>query len=204
MQRVSVVVRLFLKKWITFSLPQKEKFTMYLTFDDSPDPDSTPKILNLLDKYKAKASFFVTGENATKFPHLIEMINNEEHAIHLHSFYHKLFVIRKLKSLKEDLRRCKNLINSQIYRPPYGKLSPCQIYWLKKNGYRIILWSVNTLDYSEKHRSKERVVKSLDRLKNGDIILLHDKHITISRTTEILEILLEHFSKRNVNFDKIV
>lgn len=157
----------------------RDKAAVALTFDDGPDPRSTPLLLDLLDRHQAKATFFVTGSNTDRYPHLIREILARGHAIGNHSYSHDNFVMCKsrrtllheIDATQQSLRRFG--IVPLAFRPPVGITSPRLTGILDKTGLFVINFSRRAGDLGNrrvKHLS-ERILKHLHW---GDIIMLHD------------------------------
>ncbi|MFD1175720.1 polysaccharide deacetylase family protein [Paenibacillus puldeungensis] len=149
-----------------------------LTFDDVPDPRFTPQILEALRKEGVKATFFIVGSRAKKFPTLVKRIHSEGHLIGNHSFSHPAFKKRSLKQFQNEILRTEKVIQRtvgyrpKLIRPPYGEIKEEQVKWLKKNGYMIVNWDVDSLDW--KGLSKEKVKRNvLSSVGPGSIVLHH-------------------------------
>ena len=147
-----------------------------LTFDDGPDPESTPKVLALLEQYQARGTFFVVGQAAASCPELIQRIAAGGHAIGIHSWDHRAFP--KLSSLerRRQIRQCERALPphpARLFRPPYGEqtvLSRLEAFMM---GYEVAGWSLNSGDW---HEARPAVMCQylLDMLEPGAIVLLHD------------------------------
>jgi peptidoglycan/xylan/chitin deacetylase (PgdA/CDA1 family) len=152
--------------------------TLALTFDDGPDPVTTPKILQLLRQKKAKATFFVTGHQVAKYPHLAKQIVNEGHLIGNHTWSHRRFGQLNALQIRHELKQTNRLIESVTgtstgwFRPPYGEINSAQKRWLKRSGYHTVMWNVDTRDWSG--ISADRICNIVRRqAKPGGIILMH-------------------------------
>jgi peptidoglycan/xylan/chitin deacetylase (PgdA/CDA1 family) len=174
-----------------------------LTFDDGPHPVHTPQLLQVLEQYQIKATFFWLGVNVEKFPEIAREVYRRGHAIGLHGYQHISFPTLNAIQLKESLEKtqeaitkaCKingNLIKN--VRPPNGLVMPETINLLKQWDYRIIMWSVVPEDWVKPGVSlvKNRV---LQQTRNGSIIVLHDGYHggedVASSVAEILPKLIE-------------
>jgi len=175
---------------------------IYLTFDDGPTPGVTNLILDLLKKFNAKATFFCIGKNVVRFPQLYRRILEEGHQVGNHGFSHLNGWKTSSKVYVHDVMRCAEEIDSNLFRPPYGKISSSQIKILKKQ-FEIIMWSVLSMDYS-KNISKERSLSiTLKKLKKGDIITLHDSLKAKESMLYVLENLLLYLEQRKWKSEKI-
>jgi len=155
------------------------------TFDDGPDPRYTPELLELLKENNMKATFFVLGSKAEKYPELIRRIYDEGHQIGIHNYTHKSNWIMTPKKVKRmQVERTADIVEQIIgerptyYRPPWGILNIGDFITLRKD-YRIILWSVMPRDWNQKvgvDKLKSRLIRNI---KPGSIILLHDSGDTL-------------------------
>ncbi|MGZ7441579.1 polysaccharide deacetylase family protein [Paenibacillus sp. TH7-28] len=149
-----------------------------LTFDDGPDPRFTPRVLDVLQKQGVKATFFVVGNRAKKFPALVKRIHHEGHLIGNHSFGHPNFGKRSLKQFQAEILRTDKIIQQtvgyrpKLIRPPYGEIREPQIQWVKKNGYTIVNWNVDSLDWKGLDKSKVEA-NVLGAAGPGSIVLFH-------------------------------
>lgn len=149
-----------------------------LTFDDGPDPEHTPQLLDLLGTYQIKATFFVLGSMAEKYPELILRMHLEGHLIGIHNYVHwanALMTPKKVrKQLRDSVKAIENIIGVKPihYRPPWGIINIFDLFLLKK--FHLILWSLMVGDWRSRG-GKERIRKKLfSKISNKDIILLHD------------------------------
>lgn len=152
--------------------------TIALTFDDGPDFNYTPKILDVLKKYNVKATFFVVGTQIQKYPATFRRMIQEGHEIGSHGFQHLKITELTDAQIRDILNKNNNLIMKQTgtrtvtYRPPYGALDPHSIESIGKYGYKIVLWTIDSLDW--RGLKKEQVIANvLPKLKEGYIILQH-------------------------------
>jgi peptidoglycan/xylan/chitin deacetylase (PgdA/CDA1 family) len=153
-------------------LPQQEK-TVYLTFDDGPIPEVTPFVLDLLDKYGIKATFFCVGENVFRNPDVYERIIKEGHQVGNHTYNHLQGFKCPSDYYIENVEKAAQYIKSPFFRPPHGQFRFSQISKLKKD-YKIILWDVITRDYN-RSLSGESVLNIVKKYaRNGSIIVFHD------------------------------
>lgn len=156
----------------TWRLPGKEK-CIYLTFDDGPIPGITPWVLDVLEKYNVKATFFCVGDNVNKYPEVYRMILERGHRVGNHTFNHIQGIRYWTRNYISNVEKASGVISSNLFRPPHGHMRRPQVFRLRKK-YRIIMWDVVTRDYSP-HMSPNgvfNVVKNYTR--NGSIIVFHD------------------------------
>lgn len=172
-----------------------------LTFDDGPDPETTPMILDLLKKENLKATFFVIGMKAVKNPELLDRMILEGHTVGNHSFsHHKAIAFFSHGKLEEDLSKCSRVIreitghNPVFFRPPFGVTNPKFGRIVNRLGMKSIGWTVRSFD-TIKTDSKVLAAKICRKTKPGSILLFHD---TRKVTVEALPEMLAHFKKNNL------
>lgn len=178
-----------------------------LTFDDGPDEDSTPRVLDLLKRYDVRATFFVVGEQARQNPELIHRMVAEGHTVANHSYYHlPQSTLWSSQRYTEELFRCNDVVarltglRMRLYRPPFGVTNPPIARAVKNLGLIPVGWSVRSLDTVTK--DTDRVVDRVMRgLRGGDVILLHDR---LENSEELLEKLLtalrtQHYTTATVD-----
>lgn len=146
---------------------------VYLTFDDGPIPEVTPWVLDVLDKYQIKATFFMVGDNVRKHPDEYKMVVERGHRIGNHTFNH-------LKGFEEGSERyIANIdkadcdLSTDLFRPPHGIMRMKQYRMLSKR-YRIIMWDLVTRDYNSKLNGEQVLRKVRKYARNGSIITFHD------------------------------
>jgi peptidoglycan/xylan/chitin deacetylase (PgdA/CDA1 family) len=176
--------------------------TLYLSFDDGPNIKVTTKVLDLLEKYNAKASFFCKGSNAILYPEIFQKIVDDGHTIGNHSFLHlNAFKVSNRKWLIDVLRKSP-VSDSVFFRPPYGRIFPWQCRRLKRE-YKIVLWDVLTHDYKQDYSVKKIKNIILNKVRDGSIIVFHDTTMAAPRMFPALEFTLEYFTKLGYKFDRI-
>jgi len=179
-----------------------DKSAISLTFDDGPHPEFTSKVLDLLKSDNAKASFFLIGKNAEKYPELVKQIIAEGHVIGSHSYVHtnNYGFLSRNKVTKDIMKSQKVLFDitkkrAQFFRPPFGVTNPNIARAVKNLSLKTFGWSVRSYDTVAKN--SEGVIKKITtNLIKGDIILLHD---TSELSVEILEKLLKYLKTKNMN-----
>ena len=172
---------------------------VYLTFDDGPIPEITPWVLDLLDKYDIKATFFCVGDNVRKHPDIYQMVQDRGHVVGNHTFHHLQGLKVEKKTYVKDVEDAAKLIRSKLFRPPHGHMRLPQFYALRKK-YKIIMWDVVTRDYSRLMSADEvfEVVKKYTR--NGSIIVFHDSLKSGNRMKESLPRSLDWLIKQGYSF----
>lgn len=183
-----------------------------LTFDDGPDPRYTPQVLDLLKKNNVKATFFVLGEKAKENPQLIKRMVDEGHTIGLHANKHIGAPVRTYKAMKDDFFSSISVLRSMgvtvhLYRPPWGLVNIASSKFIHQYDFEPVLWSIHASDWSryvdEKHI--ERILTQ--KVKPGDIILLHDGRGAKNapqRTIHALESALPLMREKGYHFVKPV
>ena len=185
-----------------WSYPDSGK-KIYLTFDDGPTPHITDWVLQELKKYSAKATFFVVGENAEKYPRIIKQIKAEGHAIGNHTYRHLNGWQTRTNIYLKDILHCDEIVPSRLFRPPYGRITRSQTRIMMKR-YRVIMWDVLSGDF-DSDISKEKCLKNvLDNTVPGSIIVFHDSVKAADRMQFALTGVLDHFVHKGFSFQKLV
>ena len=175
---------------------------IFLTFDDGPHPEITPKVLNILAQFKAKASFFCVGENINKYPDIFRQIKAEGHSPGNHSYNHLNGWKTKNSDYFENIEKCGKLTDSSFFRPPYGKLKPSQIAFLKKK-YRIVMWSALSYDFDKSVKPEQCLRTAIKNTRRGTIMVFHDSEKAAKNMLYALPRYLEHFSNLGYLFKKL-
>ncbi len=209
---VPCILRKFLPDDITWSFRAGKSFdqdretttgkSIYITFDDGPIPEVTPLVLDILTEYEAKATFFCVGNNVSKYPDVFRRIVNDGHSVGNHTFSHLNGFKSDTGEYLEDIEKCNSLINSNLFRPPHGRMKITQ-YKAVKDKYRIIMWSVLTGDYNKKLSKEEVLNNALKYTKEGSIIVFHDSLKAAESMLYALPAMLKHFSQRGYQFKAI-
>lgn len=183
------------------SINKGKKKAISLTFDDGPDPDTTPRILEVLREKNVKAAFFVIGKKAAKYPDLLRQIESEGHIIGNHTYSHSYFLgFFPGTKLKHDIEKCSEAILAAIgkspmfFRPPFGVTNPIYAKVLKELRLHSIGWSLRSLD--TRASNKYQIInKIIARLKTRDIVLLHDN---LRVTADSVEDVIEHCLQKGI------
>ncbi len=187
-----------------WQIPTESK-TLYLTFDDGPHPEITSFVLAELKKYNARATFFCIGNNVEKHFETYKEMISEGHRPGNHTFDHLNGWKIKDGEYVKNIEKAANIIDSHLFRPPYGRITRFQIKALTGDRFKfkIIMWSVLSGDFDE-NLSEERcylnVVKNAD---SGSIIVFHDSVKAFPRLRFALPRVLEHFSKKGFEFKEL-
>ena len=176
-----------------------EQKKIWITFDDGPDEKATPFLVNLLGKFNIKATFFIIGSQAKKHPELVKLIINNGHKIGNHSFSHLSGYSTKNNKYLQDVEQAKKHIDSDIFRPPYGKITPSQIKSLKKD-FKIIMWDIMSWDFKENISSNKIFRNVMDNVESGSIILFHNNLKSYKNLKKSLETILEKLKEQEYQF----
>lgn len=166
---------------------------VYLTFDDGPTPLVTSWVLKQLSKAGAKGTFFCLGRNVDKHPEIYRMILSGGHSVGNHSYSHLKGFRSSVRRYMDDIQLASDMIDSKLFRPPYGRIFPGQVKAVLEQ-YDIIMWDVLSIDYNS-GLSGERVLQNVTRnVKPGSIIVFHDSekaadnlYYALPRTLEFLK-----------------
>ena len=180
-----------------------ESNDIYITFDDGPTPDVTDQVLDELKKFDAKATFFVVGENAKKYPKLLKRIEAEGHVLGNHTNNHIKGWKTKTKNYLNNVEKASKIIDSNLFRPPYGQLKPKQGKKLIEEGYNIIMWNVLSLDWDNAISKEACLNNVISKTAKGSIIVFHDSIKASKNMLFALPKALEYFSKLGYNFKAI-
>jgi len=192
------IITEFSKKSLTWKI-KSEPNKLFITFDDGPIPEITPDVLDILSRYQAKATFFMVGENAARYPDLAERIIEDGHSIGNHTFNHLNGTKVSNQAYYKNIDKAAEVIDSKLFRPPYGRIRPRQILELKKS-YQIVLWSVLSGDFDKNTGPEKCLNNVLKHAKSGSIIVFHDSLKAKENMLYALEGTLAHFSKKGFEF----
>lgn len=153
----------------------KDEPVVYLSFDDGPHPDVTPFVLDELRKWDAKASFFCIGENVTRYPDTFARIKAEGHQLGNHTFNHLNGWKTDDDSYLHNIQQAKDVIPSNLFRPPYGRIRFSQLKRLEKEtDLKVIMWSLLSGDFDPNISPEQCTRNVVDHLQQGDVIVFHD------------------------------
>ena len=175
---------------------------VYLTFDDGPVPEVTPWVLDTLDRYGIKATFFLVGDNVARNPGLFEEIKRRGHSWGNHTMHHLQGRLVSTYRYMHDISEANSLIGSPLFRPPHGLIRWKQARAIKDH-YNIILYDLVTRDYSRK-LTPERVFNNVRRYaRNGSIIVFHDSLKAEKNMKAALPRAIEYLLARGYEFEAI-
>lgn len=147
-----------------------------LTFDDGPDPDETPRVLDVLAAHGAHATFFMVGRRAEAHPELVARAAAEGHTVANHSWDHASFVRLDREARREQLRRTAAALGPhgvQLFRPPFGEQNLLSLRDAQRAGYRVVGWDVAAEDWRD-HPADQLIARTMRRLRRGSIVVFHD------------------------------
>ena len=172
---------------------------VYLTFDDGPIPEMTPWVLDVLDHYGIKATFFLVGDNVRKHPREFAMIKERGHRLGNHTFNHLRGFEWLTKNYLANTDKANELIQTDLFRPPHGHMRWLQ-YEMLRRRYRIVMWDLVTRDYS-KHLNGRQVFEKVKRYaRNGSIITFHDSIKSKENTMYALPRSIEWIMEQGYEF----
>jgi len=194
----------FVKRLIPLALwgIRSEDKKIFLTFDDGPIPEVTPWVLDQLDQFDAKATFFCVGENIHKHPEVFKEVVNRGHSVGSHTYNHlNGWETDNLQYLL-NVKKAAQLSHSILFRPPYGKLKPKQAQFLHKH-YQIVMWDVLSGDFDQNITNEQVYKNVITNAVDGSIIVFHDSLKAKERMEYALPRVLEYYSERGFSFAAI-
>ena len=168
---------------------------IYLTFDDGPNSRVTPLVLDILDRFEVKATFFCVGENVSRFPDVFDEVKRRGHTVGNHTFNHLKGFEYATDDYVRNVKKASEFIDSRLFRPPHGQIKPSQIKALK-DDYLIIMWDFITYDYDKRIEPEKIIAEVKKRSRNGSIVVFHD---SLKAEKNVLQVLPEalRFWKEN-------
>ena len=178
---------------------------IYLTFDDGPDPVATTFVLEELEKFNAKATFFCIGKNVEEHPDIYKRIIDEGHAVGNHTYNHLNGWYTDDAVYLENIFKAKNLIDSNLFRPPYGKITKFQLKQLPAAKYKLkaIMWSVLSGDFDDQVKGEECYLTVIKNAREGSVVVFHDRPSALDRVTYALPLVLKYFTEKGFEFRSI-
>lgn len=170
---------------------------VYLTFDDGPTPGITEWILAELDKYGAKATFFCLGKNVEQYPDLYEKILAAGHRTGNHTYSHQKGWGMSLSRYMEDVDYAGQFIRSDLFRPPYGRITPAQARILGER-YHMVMWSIVSRDYSQIITPRQCLRNVIRYVEGGSIVVFHDSAKSFRNLRYALPRTLQFLQKKGL------
>ena len=172
---------------------------VYLTFDDGPIPEVTPWVLDVLDRYGIKATFFMVGDNVRKHPEVYEEVVRRGHRIGNHTMHHVSGFRLTRRSYLRDVAEARQYIDSDLFRPPHGWVRPRQT-WALHEQFRVVMFDLVTRDYSKWMRAQDVVRNVKLFARDGSVIVFHDSLKSWPRLQEALPKALEWLIAQGYEF----
>ena len=183
----------------------KEAPKIALTFDDGPSAQYTGEILDILQKYNVKATFFVIGNNAEQHPALLKRVIAEGHEVGNHTYSHPHLQKMDAPTLADELCRADKAfrklagISPTLFRPPEGVMTPAVKTAAERGGYRLVLWTIDTRDWA--HNNTDNIIRLVDeQATDGAIVLFHDWVAGKSPTPAALDVIIPRLQERGFEF----
>ncbi len=179
---------------------------LYLTFDDGPVPGITLEVLDILETYNAKATFFCIGRNVERYPEIFNQILKRGHAVGNHTYSHLKGWQTRNYEYYSDIKLAGSFIKSNLFRPPYGKIKRTQLKHLR-HLYNIIMWDVMSFDFS-KSVSKEKCLSIvINNIRKGSIIVFHDsvkaREKVLYALPQVIKVMQDKgYTFRSIRLDK--
>lgn len=183
---------------LTWRVKTKSKL-IYLTFDDGPVPEVTPQVLDILDEYGWKATFFCVGDNVRKYPEVYQEVLRRGHRVGNHSFNHIRGYRYPVEDYVDNVKKASVYIESRLFRPPHGRITFSQIKALKED-YDVVMWDVITFDYDRK-KKPEQIMQTLRRyLRRGSVVVFHDSIKAKENVLTVLPQALAYWKEKGYSF----
>lgn len=186
---------------LTWHKSRQEKY-VYLTFDDGPIPVVTPFVLKTLKKFNAKATFFCIGDNVDKHPEIFNEILANGHRVGNHTFNHLKGWDTPDEQYLQNIKQCKAVVDSNLFRPPYGRITRSQIRKIRMQfpEMEIIMWDVLSGDFNAAVSPEKCAEKVLKNVINGSIIVFHDSEKAFPQLEYSLPMILKQLNSRDFHF----
>lgn len=185
----------------TWRIPTQEK-VIYLTFDDGPIPEVTPWVMEQLGAYNAKATFFCVGDNVHKHPEIFQQLTNAGHSVGNHTFNHLNGWATDKLTYFHNIRHCAELVDSDLFRPPYGRLKPSQAQFLQRH-YRIVMWDVLSGDFDPNISEEQCYENIVTKAEAGSIVVLHDSLKAENKLRAVLPKVLAYYHELGFRFEAL-
>jgi peptidoglycan-N-acetylglucosamine deacetylase len=198
--------------WIRLLFPaihcKGNSSAVYLTFDDGPHPVATPLVLNILQRFNVKATFFFLGKNILQYPDIVREVIAAGHTIGNHGFSHNHVTFKNQSHIQKEISDTASALQSvagittTMFRPPYGDVSYSMLRAVRSTHHQPVLWTRDTQDWSLPDESM--MLKYLKRSTHaGDILLLHDNELTATHLHSYLPKIIETLSAQHFTFSAL-
>ena len=197
-----------ISKDLVWDIPTNDK-DIYLTFDDGPIPNLTEYVLDILDDFDAKATFFFVGENIFRYPNICKKVIEKDHVVGNHTFNHlKGWSIRNSKYI-DNIKKCHEHIlkyqkfkHKPLFRPPHGQITKSQIKNIESE-FNIIMWDILAYDFDNSHSPLKSLNRIISSTRPGSIVVFHDNYKAENKLKYMLPRFLKHFKEQGFNFNKL-
>ncbi len=189
------VIRIIRGNRLQWSISNKSD-EVYLTFDDGPTKGVTISVLDRLERHNARGTFFCLGKNMVQHPDLVQEIISRGHVVGNHGFEHLNGWRTKTSSYVDNVERCNEVFETNLFRPPYGKILASQIKELKSQ-YKIVMWSILSGDFDAKCSPKQCAKNVIQNIRPGSIVVFHDTVNAKENMMYALDETLRHVESRN-------
>lgn len=186
---------------LVWDIPNFEN-KIYLTFDDGPVPEITTWVLTILKQYNIKATFFCLGCNVAKNPELFNQIIKNGHTVGNHLHHHLSGWDTDDEVYFNNVKKCNEVVNSKLFRPPYGRIKKSQIDEIIKT-YKIVMWDVLSGDFDPKTTPEKCFNNVIKNTKTGSIIVFHDSMKAFPNIENTLPKTIEYLLAKGFVFDTI-
>ncbi|MFM2156626.1 MAG: hypothetical protein RL516_1375 [Bacteroidota bacterium] len=195
----------FFLRWIypnaIWNLPSERK-VVYLTFDDGPTPVVTEKIVELLEEYDAKATFFCIGKNIEQHPELLKLVKSKGHHIGSHTYSHMNGWESNITDYLTDYQKGRELVGSNLFRPPYGRILLNPLQTIQKQD-KVIMWDILSKDYDASLTPEAVLNNVLKNIEPGAIIVFHDSEKAKKNVLAVLPQLLQNLKQQGYTMEAI-
>ena len=185
----------------TWRKPSAQK-VLYLTFDDGPIPEVTPWVMEQLRRYDARGTFFCVGHNVQKHPEVFDQLLEEGHAVGNHTFHHLDGWNTDTKVYVDNVAACATWVDSNLFRPPYGKLTPAKTQQLRPE-YEVVLWDVLSADFDTRLTGEQCWQNVQRNARPGSILVFHDSLKAWDRLSYALPKTLAYFADQGYRFEAL-
>lgn len=190
---------------LLWRMPSKK---IFLTFDDGPHPEATPRVLDILKKHTVRGTFFLTGKNIAGNEHLVHRITSEGHSIGIHGFQHSRSIALSKEKTTNEILQTKKILSSltqqniRLFRPPFGFFSWNTISAARKLDFTLVMWSCLTGDF--RSWSDVRIITTATKkLTPGSILVFHDNDLTKSKIERLLDRTISQIKSQGFEFGAI-
>jgi peptidoglycan/xylan/chitin deacetylase (PgdA/CDA1 family) len=187
-----------------------EEKVVALTYDDGPSSPYTNQLLDILDRYQVKATFFEIGRNIEKHPEMVPMIVARGHELANHSYSHTDMMFKPREFLLAEIEKTDKLLQelgvkqgSISFRPPFGRRSVVLSYLLSQMHKKLIMWDVNSLDYEKALTAEDIANRVIDNVRSGSIVLMHDSGGDRSKTLAATQAIVKNLQSKGYAFKTV-